>query len=317
MDKVLKRENAQRTPAYRKDKAEEGFLESLNAVLEPHEKALDAPPGTNPSHVFIFGLPRTGTTLLFQLLCHCLEFGYVNNIIARFWKAHLHGIHLSRALTGTDRTTSYRSTHGVTPLLTDPHEFGYFWSEWLGQGEHIKRTEEVNWQGLGSALRRIGKAFGMPVLHKNLIVGMHLEGIAKTVERCAFIWVKREPIENGLSILKTREARYGDRNQWWSLRPPEWKDLLKSPWSVQIARQISRLNAHFSEQISNAGIEPVVVHYEDVIGSPGRIVEDVRQRLSRQSIELVKIHEPPAQFERPTFYVSSEDREELRKALVP
>jgi ABC-type oligopeptide transport system ATPase subunit len=48
------------------------------------------------AHEFIVGLPRSGTTLLSQLLAYSLDAGYTTNFAARFWLAPVHGLRLGR-----------------------------------------------------------------------------------------------------------------------------------------------------------------------------------------------------------------------------
>ncbi len=130
--KEVVEENRSRVEKYRKDVGEERFLESFNDFLGSREKEFMKQDGPGYPNIFIFGAPRSGTTLLSQVLALCLDIGYIDNLIARFWKAPLQGIRLSKILLQDLRRTDFSSVHGVTIDLTEPHEFGYFWTRWLG-----------------------------------------------------------------------------------------------------------------------------------------------------------------------------------------
>jgi len=91
-----------RRGAYAKEPSDEEFLRRLNEDLAEREQALYADVGVERPVVFVVGLPRSGTTLLSQLLAYCLDAGYVTNVAARFWLAPVHGIRLSRLLAGDE-----------------------------------------------------------------------------------------------------------------------------------------------------------------------------------------------------------------------
>ena len=69
---------------FRKDAAEEFFLDDLNQRLAAaHDQELVERPELFPT-LHVVGPPRSGTTLLMQLLAAHLEVGYINNLIAAF-----------------------------------------------------------------------------------------------------------------------------------------------------------------------------------------------------------------------------------------
>ncbi len=83
--------------------------------------------------IYVVSLPRSGGTLMGQLLCAQLDVGYISNLAARFWLRPSVGIALSSAVLGDDyrNRISFRSKSGRTPAVEDPNEFGYFWTHWL------------------------------------------------------------------------------------------------------------------------------------------------------------------------------------------
>src|SRR5688572_30011389 len=90
-----------RLPAHEKDAAHERFLLQLNEsiALMPLDEAV-ADSSSQLPVVYIVGAPRSGTTLVSQLLAKYLDVGYINNLIARFWMRPLAGIRLSEICLG-------------------------------------------------------------------------------------------------------------------------------------------------------------------------------------------------------------------------
>ena len=312
--KELENENLSRVDKFRKDEADEDFLERLNDYLALREKEFVRSEGPDYPNLFIFGLPRSGTTLLAQLLFHCLDVGYINNLIARFWKAPLQGIRLSKLLLKGHRHTSFESQYGVTPGLTDSHEFGYFWTRWLGDGLHLKTYDRVRWQELRYWLRQIALTFDRPVLYKNVLVGMQLKGMFEICADSLFIRVVRDPVDNALSILKGREERFGDRNHWWSIRPPGYEKWLDLSYYDQIALQVTEINKLHDAGIAENNIPVITVNYSELCGNPWKILSLFEKRLKSAGFPVKRLNPPPQTFKHST-YTGSMDYKPMKEAI--
>lgn len=79
------------------------------------------------ANIFIFGLARSGTTLVSQLIADNTDLGYINNLSASFWENPQYGVYLSLHL-GVQTRISYGSDLGRTETIGDISEFGYFWA---------------------------------------------------------------------------------------------------------------------------------------------------------------------------------------------
>src|SRR5215831_19286131 len=168
-----------RVERFRKAAEDEEFLLSLNRHLAVIDAGRTAQIEKEFPLLFIVGLPRSGTTLLSQLVSRYLRVGYINNIVARFWLNPLVGIALSRAILGQNpgEKISLESKHGVTQEPWGPHEFGYFWRHWLHLDEcethHLDKevASRLDRDDLREMLFRIASAFHLPVVFKNIICG--------------------------------------------------------------------------------------------------------------------------------------------------
>ena len=78
----------QATFRYQKDKEVEKRIERLNMLLLPLQekisKGMKVPKRTT---IFLLGLPRSGHTLLAQLMISHFHLAYPTNFVARLWKA--------------------------------------------------------------------------------------------------------------------------------------------------------------------------------------------------------------------------------------
>jgi LPS sulfotransferase NodH len=282
-----------RLAPFRKDDGDEAFFSALNRVLAtaelPSRKRSDLDPATLPI-VYVVGTPRSGTTLLSQLLSRYLPVGYINNLIARFWQRPSVGIRISAALlgeSGRDKI-AFDSLHGVTPGIEGPHEFGYFWRQWLrldmAATHKLSATEaaSVDVAGLRRALEQeILSEFAAPVVFKNAICGFQAELLSQVHPASLFIWIQRDTAEVTRSILRSRMERYGRYDAWWSLKPAGFPQLreLASPVQ-QVLGQVADCHDEFARALVLPGVRWLTVDYANLIQQPERVLEQVCDALA-------------------------------------
>ena len=152
------KDNLLRKGSYKKDMENEQYIEQMNILLMEKEKTKyqQIPDNNTRPIIFVLGLPRSGTTLLTQLLIAGLNVGYIDNLVARFWLAPIHGIRLSRAVL-EKKQFSFTSDYGKTPSIDGPHEFSYFWHYWFKM-ENIppyipsEIKDKIDWHGFKTVL---------------------------------------------------------------------------------------------------------------------------------------------------------------------
>jgi hypothetical protein len=313
---LVERDNRRRTEAYRKDEALERAVTALNEALVPHEP--DVPVGIDPlPNLFVFGLPRSGTTLIHQVLAWGLDVGYVSNVMARFWLAPHAGAVVSQAVLGTARDGSFSSDYGKSLEPAGGHEFAYFWQHWLA----IREVEDLldfsgesaraDWVGAAAALRRVQAAFERPLLLKTNYAAQFLPAFAARFPLPLFVHIVRDPTDVALSILEARRRYYGDVTSWWATYPPEYQALAGLPVAEQIAGQVAGLRRAYAAQIAKVPSELVVeLSYEELCSDPGAIVERVRVRCREaHGVTPALLRPLPARFEQAPRRVPQSDEQ--------
>lgn len=190
------------TSASHKDLAAEHQLGELNALVAPLqatlEHALEAP---RVPPIFILGPPRGGTTLMSQLLASTGLFAIATNFVARFWRAPALGMMIERAtgLADAPATSSYRSRRGMTEGLSEPSEFGYFWSRFfdLGQATHAlgpAERQRFDVVGLRRAIAAMEAVTQRPLAFKNNTwFTLNADLIADAFPDCVLVVCERDP----------------------------------------------------------------------------------------------------------------------------
>lgn len=258
-------------------------IKEMNDSLQPLESKLllENIDEIHPN-IFILGLPRSGTTLLSQLLFNNLDLACTNNLIARFWDAPLCGCYLSKAVIGNARAQSYDSLYGKTNNIECPHEFGNFWNKHLLienfqdlYSEDI--SKKIDWEKLQMVILNMNRIFGKGLVYKTLeITARHFRKFHDIFSRSLYIYIHREPIDIAVSIAKARLDYYNNINTWWSSIPAEYAELEDKPYWEQIAGQIYYLRNLHDTNILPVKTERVIhVNYEDVCNNPTALLDQV------------------------------------------
>lgn len=267
---------------FKKDANFEQILKLMNTTLHQAEDELIENVEERFPTIHIIGAPRSGTTLLIQLLAERLGVGYINNLIAAFWKAPLFGIALSNQLLNTDFRSSYSSKFGRTNRIQEPHEFGYFWNYHLNYDDFLQKdvTHEnsIDWERLATVLKNMCRAIDKPVVFKSFLLGFHAARLVEQLPKSCFIYVRRNLIDNALSILKMRRNYVGDVDEWASIKPKQYSFLKDRDRYVQVMGQVLFLEYEYFKQLEQIPDKnKLIIDYTDLCSQPDTILNEVRE----------------------------------------
>jgi LPS sulfotransferase NodH len=315
---------AERRGPYAKDASGERFLEGLNEYLRPRELELYRDHEVEHPFLFVVGLPRSGTTLLSQLLAYCLDAGYVDNFTARFWLAPVHGLRLSGLVAGDADAVSFESDYARTKSLRDIHEFGYFWRHWLRKETfddvvHAReREDEIDWAGLRRTLANIQHELAKPFVAKNMLGAYHLPRLREVLGPVIYVYVERDPLDVCVSILDARRKYYADPGTWWSYVPVEYPRLAGRDYWEQIAGQVHYLARFYDRAFAELGEDAVVrVTYEQLCRDPESVLAAVEERAAgAHGYRLARRQAPPREFPLRRHDDRGEDKERFEHLLA-
>jgi hypothetical protein len=271
-----------RNPKYRKNPAQENFMERLNRALAPLEEEMQFDGPLKMPVIFVVGVPRSGTTITTQILSQGLDVGYVNNLAARFWMNPLIGVRFAEQVLGNKRESTFASEYASTGNLTDIHEFGYFWRYHLklsGIEDILARDfsdDRINWEELIRSLSSLQHYFGKPMVFKN-IFGAYCMGIFASKMPTLWVNVERNPMDNALGVLRARRNILADPSIWWSTVPLDYDELKGLTPHGQVAGQVATLRQFYRKELDGLPTaNRFDFAYDDLCRSP----KDVLTRLS-------------------------------------
>lgn len=193
--------------------------------------------------IFIVGAPRTGSTILYQMITHQFDVSYIDNLTCLLHKALYTGFRLSNRLYGDNPHNTFHSRFGSTIeySLHAPSECGEFWYRWLPRDHHYIETDEITEEmvtGIRTILTAVTNHFGRPLVINNNNAGLRVKLYKQIFPDAKWIMADRDPYFIVQSILKTRHALYGNWNEWWSLKPKGYEELLELDPIEQVVRQV-------------------------------------------------------------------------------
>jgi hypothetical protein len=276
-------DRADRLEQFKTNDYAEEVIDLLNKDLSSVESFLMS---TNSQSIFppiiITGVPRSGTTLINQMLPARFDLGYVSNLMARFHRAPLTGAWLQKQLMTNDihQLRNFQSKHGVTNKIFEPHEFGYFWGRHLnfgGDSHEPTRSAEIktlNFHALNSELNGICSIYDSPSVFKCAIAPFMLTELLRNTN-IFVLHITRDRASTVNSILNAREERLGDKKKWWSIRPHGWANQLEKSPNDQVCWQYDKT---ISAVRSGGELFPdrvLEINLSDLISEPEKTLETI------------------------------------------
>ena len=319
----MKEELTHRIGKYVLNKAELNFLFDFNNYIEPFDLNLYDDVDEDLPIIWIVGLPRTGTTLITELMCNCLDVGYINNLIARFWKAPLTGIKLSKMILGESRIIDYTSDYGKSNRITGPHEFSYFWQKWLRVDNFANykpesASESIDWNSLRQLINNMSSLFQKPMVFKGMeFIAFHCENFRRYFPKSLFIYIERDVMDVACSIAQARLDYYGSLDTWWSAYPLEYPELVDLSYGDQIAGQVYYLSRCYEGILENISDDQFIrITYEKLCEQPQKFLDDVKQKIEIISgIKIEQINSAPDSFQARKRTINKEIRENILRGF--
>lgn len=251
--------------------------------------------------VFIVGLPRSGTTLLYQLLLNYFDWSYFTRWTETFYRTPVVAYRLQRLAFPEPRHFEYTSYYGkfrranLVSKAWSPVEGNPIWRRWFP--ERPTHCYEGN---LGAAAKKemqwIIGAFitisGEPFLNKNGAHSLRLLPLWQVFPKSLFIVIKRQSlyVAQSLYIARTRPGRKNPKNTWWGTKPREYEYLKDLDPLKQAVGQTKAIEATMESQLL-CNDRHIEVNYQDVCEQPGKVVQRIHETCLKFGIDLRRMND--------------------------
>ena len=251
---------------------------------------------TNPKNVepiiFIIGPPRSGTTLVYQLLCHSLGLPCLTNYdVKRPYMTVFRAAFSSLFSKPSQSNRAYSSIYGKTEGNYGPNEAGQFWYRWFKA--EFSGEKNDNWRNANSkaslinGVTAVAKLKGGRVVFKNVYHSMRLDELNSTFPDSLYVVVNRPTIDIAQSILNARDNCPNGRKRWWSVPVGSVDTLEKLSWSDQIIKQVEVVYERITKfQRKNLESRFFNVDYDGLCESPLKVIKELEAFLIKNGIQV-------------------------------
>ncbi|MGM0503188.1 MAG: sulfotransferase [Bacteroidota bacterium] len=230
--------------------------------------------------VFIIGAPRSGSTILYQLITNFFDVSYINNLIYLSRENLFFGFWLNRLVFKNKKHDNFQSNYGNTKKfgLNAPSEGGQIWYKWFSKDQIYFEKGSLS----DKKIIQIRKLFyaiinkqQKPIIIKNLMTSQRLLPFSEIFPSAKFIFIKRLPEYNAQSIYKARKKL--SPHEWWSVKPKNYQDLLNLSLAEQSVKQVYYIEKQIMEDINLFPKKNIkIVNYEDLISDYKNIFSDLK-----------------------------------------
>jgi hypothetical protein len=290
---------------------------AVSRRLAGHERRTLQPPARLAHRpVFVISLPRSGSTLLYQLLLQRFRFAYFSNLMAAFPDSPVTVGRLTRWLGGQRPPYDLRSHFGTTHGWRGPNQGWAIWNRWLSPSEDFIDPASVDPRALGemrATLHGLQHAQGVPFISKWQRHAPRLRALAAAIPEALFINLRRAPEMTAQSILAGRRRFLGDEAAWLSARPRDYERIRTLEPLEQVCAQVVALERDLREDQELIGTERFMfMSYEALCLAPQAVLDGfaewyrehtgntlaVRRELNGTIDAQYRLSVPPAEFER-------------------
>ncbi len=271
--------------------------------------------------VIVTGAPRSGTTVVSQVLAAHLPVTFFNNLTAVFPRAPIVANRVFRRLL-RPRPPVYRSFYGRTAGFANHNDGLHLWDRWLGHDRYAVPAELA--PEVAERMRRFFAAWetasGRPLLTKNNALATGASAVGRALPTAHFVYVRRRPAYAAQSILRAREIIQGSRAALYGVPDPERRVV-----GEDVATPIEAVCAQlaFHERRMRAQREEFgphrfrVVAYEDFCAAPERVVESVGREILGVDVDAAAVRSALPSFRSTNrVTVSAADFAEIGAALA-
>lgn len=257
----------------------------------------------NPNHspIFIIGPPRSGSTILYQLITNFFNVNYIDNLIHLSRNNLFFGFWLSNLFFKNKNHNTFKSDYGNTQKfgLHAPSEGGNIWYRWFSKNEayfQIDSLSNIKIKAIHNTMNSILNKYNKPLVIKNLMFSQRIQVLSQTCPNAKFIVIKRSPEYNAQSIYKARLNQ--SKHEWWSTQPKNYKELLHLSLIEQAVNQVFLLEKQIDEDLNLFPKENIIIiKYEDLINDCKKTLDNLiefintNKRIDYSNVKLTSENE--------------------------
>ena len=186
--------------------------------------------------VFILGVPRSGTTLIYQLITNYFDVKYPDNLVYLSRENPFLGFYLSNKMFGNSPHNCFKSNRGETYDcgLHAPNQSPVFWRSYVSKlathSEHADLLFQKEKEEIYKNIFAIINNYQKPLVMKGGRVGNNFNTFIDIFSNARFIHFTRNPLYIAQSLLNaTRSSGLSFENTWLKkLKPYNYNNIYEA-----------------------------------------------------------------------------------------
>ncbi len=236
--------------------------------------------------VFIIGLPRSGTTLFYQLITNYYDVAYITNFENKHYKSPIIAYFLSKVLKKNKKHNSFTSKYGYSSSAFAPSEAGKVWSKWFDkkqayvQLDSFSHKSRTNFYTFITAWTNIAKK---PLVIKNLRFGQRIKLIKELFPNSLFIIVKRNPFFTLQSVYLSRNNMVEDLKDWCTNN----KGLCSEDKLILAYNILNQIKETFDKDLKLFTKDRILeLNYEDLCDNPQETAMEIKALFTKHNLRI-------------------------------
>lgn len=258
---------------------------------------------------FIVGTPRSGSTLLYQIISNSFEVTYVDNLICLFHKTPLLGIYLGKIFYGGRKHNNFESDYGKTfsNSMRGPSECGE-----ILKGLFDKKLNSARKSTSFYNILNISMMTNKTLVFKDLNSSLNISRLNSLFPFAKFIHIKRDVFYNCQSVLLARRKYNVPHNKWWGIKPEGYKKFINSDEFKKSVFQVKQIELQIMNELKDISINrKLEINYEDLCDNTFGEMKRLSDFLNLKTEEnFPKINK------RNLIRLNNSDEEKLRKQIM-
>lgn len=227
--------------------------------------------------IFILGSPRTGSTLLYQMMAKFFHLPFISNFINAYYAdCPVIGFLIQKNILGIYDNIHGHSKYGKIEGALQPSEGSNVMKNWFGGGHPSQLISKTILSGKENhfkvTLDSVYSMYKKPCLIKNAWNCFRMEYLLNVLPNAYFIWIKRDIRASAKSDLDARYVAHNHNNVWNSATPANYEELK----SLDPCNQVVENQYEFAKAIKSCKNNKVLgIWYEDLIAKPKKILTEI------------------------------------------
>lgn len=274
------------------------LVKGAAGIISPTEGLFFGDNGPELPPIFILGLPRGGTTLVYQCLCHCFDLSYTPAITNTFPFAPAFSTWWALRK-GLSYESDFKSQYGQTSNSKAPGE-STVWNIYLDIDRFYHRVDELSPWKAGSLKKFVGRIERIgpgPFINKNLRNNQRFNLLAELFPLSVFIIVLREPRHVAYSLLRGRIENFGRPDKWFSIKPRNHQELENEAPEGAVVGQVKGIIDDLKLDMATVSKDRfALLSYEEFCEAPAKAMDCFKTFMNAHGVDLVLRQAPPERF---------------------